>query len=77
MNLVPAIQGAIRERLTGPIRYMRDSDRRDEIEDLWFVALGMSDSDLPGITAWFPGEINVNIPRQVQSDFSVHPGGDS
>ena len=56
---------------------MRDSDRRDEIEDLWFAALGMSDSDLPGITAWFPGEINVNIPRQVQSDFSVHPGGDS
>ena len=77
MNLVPAIQGAIRERLTGPIRYMRDSDRRDEIEDLRFAALGMSDSDLPRIAARFPGEINVNISRQVQSDFSVHPGGDS
>ena len=75
MNLVPAIQGAIRERLTGPIRYMRDSDRRDEIEDLRFAALGMSDSDLPRIAARFPGEINVNISRQVQSDFSGHPGG--
>ena len=75
MNLVPAIQGAIRERLTGPIRYMRDSDRRDEIENLRFTALGMSDSDLPGIAARFPSEINVNIPRQVQSDFSGHPGG--
>ena len=63
MNLVSAIQAAIRERLTGPIRYMRDSDRRDEIEDLRFAALSMSDSDLPGITAWFPGEINVNISR--------------
>ena len=75
MNLVPAIQGAIRERLTGPIRYMRDSDRRDEIEDLRFAALGMSDSDLPRIAARFPSEINVNISRQVQSDFSGHPGG--
>ena len=63
MNLVSAIQAAIRERLTGPIRYMRDSDRRDEIEDLWFAALGMSDSDLPGFAARFPCEINVNIPR--------------
>ena len=54
---------------------MRDSDRRDEIEDLRFAALGMSDSYWPGIAARFPGEINVNIPRQVQSDFSVHPGG--
>jgi len=54
---------------------MRDSDRRDEIEDLRFAALGMSDSDLPGIAARFPSEINVNIPRQVQSDFSGHPGG--
>ena len=75
MNLVPAIQGAIRERLTGPIRYMRDSDRRDEIENLRFAALGMSDSDLPRIAARFPSEINVNISRQVQSDFSGHPGG--
>ena len=63
MNLVQTIQAIIRERLTGPLQYMRDSDRRDEIEDLWFAALGMSDSDLPGITAWFPGEINVNISR--------------
>ena len=61
----------------GPIRYMRDSDRRDEIYDLRFAALGMSDSDLPGFAARFPREINVNISRQVQSDFSVHPGGDS
>ena len=77
MNLVQTIQAIIRERLMGPIRYMRDSDRRDEIYDLRFAALGMSDSDLPGITTWFPCEINVNISRQVQSDFSVHPGGDS
>ena len=63
MNLVSAIQAAIRERLTGPIRYMRDSDRRDEIYDLRFAALGMSDSDLPGIAAWLPGEINVMICR--------------
>ena len=77
MNLVQTIQAIIRERLTGPIRYMRDSDRRDEIEDLRFAALGMSDSDLPRIAARFPSEINVNISRQVQSDFSVHPGGDS
>ena len=75
MNLVPARPAVIRERLTGPIRYMRDSDRRDEIEDPRFAALGMSDSDLPGIAARFPSEINVNISRQVQSDFSGHPGG--
>jgi len=75
MNLVSAIQAAIRERLTGPIRYMRDSDRRDEIEDLRFSALSMSDSDLPGIAARFPGEISVNISGYLQSDFSVHPGG--
>ena len=75
MNLVQTIQAIIRERLTGPIQYMRDSDRRDEIYDLRFAALGMSDSDLPGFAARFPCEINVNISRQVQSDFSVHPGG--
>ena len=77
MNLVQTIQAIIRERLTGPIQYMRDSDRRDEIYDLRFAALGMSDSDLPGFAARFPCEISVNISGYVQSDFSVHPGGDS